>query len=518
MNKISESILFYERKVNNDNRFDQYFKSNQYKHRDLHNDLEGMISKEEEFDVVKWMEVLNQNVICFLYEIVNIELKTLFCEKINKVKISESIEYYFFDNFKFGKKIYFEKIKARINDVPQNTFNTKIIYYFNNEKVDKNNPLVELLRILESLRPKRFLENNSLKDEDIRQIFIKRLFISCLLKEEKKLELSGAYIQEVNTYFLFDSLACNSNIRELIFKENSFGLIGMSYLASAISLNNSFTLLDLSRNQLNHNHLNNLRIGLSNITITNLKYLSLADNALKGTDGGKAIGQILEYLPNLQHLNLNKNELEKGGVYLFLTLLKLMKLNQCSLKRLIISKTNLEDCSLQLLGEVIKHPYSKLELLSLNDNNLNNYGGVSLIKKLQFTNTIRELYLYNCSLNDNHFDLIRQLIINNKIDWISIHNNKIFNPKEFLELLGLSQIIKEKANQDTYQEQMFQYFDISYNKLTDFNENDFNILLSIIHNTGLERLDFLHSIDFSDGRFYEEFIKFKNNKKVIVYF
>lgn len=147
-----------------------------------------------------------------------------------------------------------------------------------------------------------------------------------------------------------------------------------------------------------------LRIEFFNATITNLKYLNISENTLRGSEGGKAIGRLLEYLPNLHHLNLNKNKLEKGGVHLFLMILKLMKLNQFNLKRLIVSKTGcllIEDTS-----EVIKHPNYKLELLSLNENNLSNYGGESILRNLQLTNTIRELYLYNCSLNGVHFELI----------------------------------------------------------------------------------------------------------------
>lgn len=93
------------------------------------------------------------------------------------------------------------------------------------------------------------------------------------------------------------------------------------------------------------------------------------------------------------------------------------------------------------------------------------------------------------------------------------------NPKEFLELLALSQIIKEKGSQ-------LQYFDISYNKQIDFNKDDLQILLSIIKHTGLERLDQLHSVDFFNektkedaDKFYEEYKAYiKDNSKLIAYF
>lgn len=154
-----------------------------------------------------------------------------------------------------------------------------------------------------------------------------------------------------------------------------------------------------------------------------------------------------------------------------------MKLNQFKLKRLIVSKTYIEASSLEILAEVIKHPNFKFELLSINENNLNNYGGLALLNNFKCTTSIRELYMYRCCLNDNHFELIKQLIIYNKIEWISIYRNR---PKTFLELLALSQVIKTNKQVEKYDAQCFQYFDIRYNKLSTFNGKDIEMLLSII--------------------------------------
>ena len=220
--------------------------------------------------------------------------------------------------------------------------------------------------------------------------------------------------------------------------------------------------------------------------IKNIKFLDLTKNKLDEFCEDELI-KIIDFFPNLNTLILNKNELKNSLTKFFCKMNVEYKLKKCKIKTLLLINTELSIKSILFLAELIKNKNCLIEILNLNNNNLNNFAGEIFLKNVQKNKNLIELYLYNCNLSDKNFESLSNIIKYSNVNWLYLYKNKINNYENILKLISNTNLIGiDKKNSEI---SIFNNLDISQNYPNFLNEDDKEILATLIKKTSLDMLD-----------------------------
>ena len=404
-------------------------------------------------------EEFNLYLMCYndFQNIKNVSIQTHLKNKIiNIYYVNDNIKNYFINNDLKSIEILINIIKTlSINDY---NILTNLINNSSVTEDDKN-----ILKIIEEMK----LQNN--------EFFMNNFFISsfvyyCLSKDihankEGVFNFNEGYLSMKNASTLLKGVKNCSNIKKINMQYNQIGALGM-YELNKIILFNNIKKINLDKNNLKSNDLKYLVLQSN---IKNNDNLKLSLNVSYNNLDEKSIiylQKLLNYIPNIYHLNLSNNFIGKGLKNLFSSLIYMTKKNKCKLKNLYLGNCNIDNASFFQLANYVTLKNCQLEILNLNYNNLNNIAGHHFLKKMKYNKSINELYLYNCNIKNREILNLKNIVKFSQLNTLSLFKNQINIYENVLNFYSIFQIImNEKQNF---------YFPITYN--IDISENDFLLL------------------------------------------
>ena len=172
------------------------------------------------------------------------------------------------------------------------------------------------------------------------------------------------------------------------------------------------------------------------------------------------------------------------------------------IKHLFLSKTLMDQTSIKILNKIIKKKNCSIEILSVSNCNFNNLFGRNFLKSMCKNVSIQELYMYNCKLNDSHYNDIRNLIISGNLNVISLYKNDISNFETLLKLIGLTNV-KKKNNKI---ESQLMNLDLSVNpiKKQSICPKYLDVFIDICEKTTLKILDISQIINGENPKAIKE--------------
>jgi Ran GTPase-activating protein (RanGAP) involved in mRNA processing and transport len=224
-------------------------------------------------------------------------------------------------------------------------------------------------------------------------------------KSIKTLHLSYNNISSNGSFYIAEMLLKNKDITNLFLGGNSLKDLGLQSLINILTQNNkTLKLLDISNNNFSQNDLiiisnlimkncQNIQIlnvskqkfdldslntfGLALKINTNLKTLYLNEIGLDEDTSPYFIQHLIE--TNLEEIHLNDNNLNEVGGVLIANVIKC----NAKLKNISLKDTNINSISLTCISHALESPKSVCESLYLNDNYFEDDGIEALINSLQ---------------------------------------------------------------------------------------------------------------------------------------
>ena len=447
-----------------------------------------------------------------------------------------------YNNFKELKNN--ESFKSEIKRVMENPnfdFFEKLLKFFNERKtilensekkgmswyknyIDKRLKFPELYKASEYYKGNF---NNLLKEEK-EEIFIAGLiFISFdyMQKEEEKfdtsnnkenkkyeikIELQNFNMKESSVITLISGIKFINNIIEINLNGNELTPKACFCIGSFLKYHKqNMKLLSLARCSLNNTCLDMLVIGatFSNEKL-NKEKIFLEKLILKDNENVKDDDNLDEKYPLslimekflIKNLNLMNTKIGNNGLKkLSETFLILLNNQKEKGKEFILENLNLYNInlkneeSLELLGDVLSHEQSTIEILILTKNSITSpLSGLDVepiffrnfMKKIAESKSLKELLLLKCEIGKNKNDveiLCNMLEKNKKLESLRMFDNLINDEKDFLKILNLFSEYKSELKNKTLKS-----LDLSKNHCNIKVSEDF---LNMIDNLNLEYLD-----------------------------
>ena len=345
------------------------------------------------------------------------------------------------ENFKIDDNSH---IVLQLND------NLKRIKDKNGAKIRE--PLVESLKILKKEIKDIFIQRdiNILRDipdfnrvefdeiKAIEEISIS-IHIHNKIKNLSELELNQFFILNDSFLLLAGALKVNKSIKKLSLSSNKIGLEGCWSLNRVLFYNKTLVDLDLSYNFLTDDCIRLLSNG-DDINKFSLVKLNLSNNVNITYVSGEYISNLIMLCPCLNSLNLSKTTVSKGFNVIFKKLIN--NIQSIKIQTLIVFGTKIDSYSLSSFAEYVGNKHCMLKSLVLSDNDLNTEGGQELLTQIPNNESLEELYLFNCNLDNKHAPLICKIIHSNKsLQKLYLYKNNITNEKDlksiFYELVFL---------------------------------------------------------------------------------
>lgn len=143
----------------------------------------------------------------------------------------------------------------------------------------------------------------------------------------------------------------------------------------------------------------------------NIKKLCLGDCGFEKEGINKIIKSLLEVkISGIEYLDLSYNNI---GINELFDLCKLLKENK-DIKVLILNNNDFSNSGLKLLNHLLDNNCEKLEILSLNNNELNSYYVMDLCNILVKKNVFKMLNIDGNSINDDVIERMKE-ILNEKL-------------------------------------------------------------------------------------------------------
>ena len=164
------------------------------------------------------------------------------------------------------------------------------------------------------------------------------------------------------------------------------------------------------------------------------------------------------------------------------------------MENLLISMNEMDHTAIYSLGDLIRNKNCKLRILSCGFSNFHNTAGQYFLKSLTKNDTLQELYLYQAQLDDSDFEIIKNVIVNSKLNILSLYKNNIKNFDTILKLLSLTSILKIK--QYVEPQNVLCSLDLSENPINQKTivNTDIALLNFICQKSGLSIFDLTHII------------------------
>ena len=311
-----------------------------------------------------------------------------------------------------------------------------------------------------------------------------------------KYDISQAFLEYDSSFVMASVIKYDKRIKHIIFNQNKFGEIGLYELGKNLLFNQNIQIVNIGQMNLTTSQLEFFNIGLNGFC--SAVELNYNNNIKIDESSGKAISESIVKFPNLIRLNLNKCKLGYGTKYILSTILE----KKIKIKHLFLSKTLMDQTSIKILNKIIEKKNCSIEILSVSNCNFNNLFGRNFLKSMCKNVSIQELYMYNCKLNDSHYNDIRNLIISGNLNVISLYKNDISNFETLLKLIGLTNV-KKKNNKI---ESQLMNLDLSVNpiKKQSICPKYLDVFIDICEKTTLKILDISQIINGENPKAIKE--------------
>ena len=414
-----------------------------------------------------------------------------------------------------------------------------LIYMIQKKKFNNFMTFIEILKIPKSnnkikeyfdIINEKFLKYPGyILEEFIVQLFVSNRMLTnpkrylCVNYPDKTYDITLALIDNKYSLSTLSPISSNPYIDSLILNKNIIGELGMFEVGYQIILNENIKELEFNQMKFNQYSLISFCLGTGLNLFSNIESLSLANNSIE-KDCNYFLALLIKKLPNLKSLNLIKNRLGSSAAFLFNQIIQNYKENKTSLEKIYLNQTELDPNSLYQLGVLLSMPNCNIKLLSLCQNDLDNWGGKKLLKEISYNSTIEEIYLNRCNINNSHLKYIKNIIITSGINWIYLHHNLLNNFQILLRILYFTvvrgfnyHVFKEKENMEILLKNNIDlnsfninnecYDNIQYNSTSvtsqiDISDNtpfaisdeELNLMVDIFQNTSLSMVDFLGNL------------------------
>ena len=309
-------------------------------------------------------------------------------------------------------------------------------------------------------------------------------------------DITQAFLEYDSSFVMASVIKYDKRIKHIIFNQNKFGEIGLYELGKNLLFNQNIQIVNIGQMNLTTSQLEFFNIGLNGFC--SAVELNYNNNIKIDESSGKAISESIVKFPNLIRLNLNKCKLGYGTKYILSTILE----KKIKIKHLFLSKTLMDQTSIKILNKIIEKKNCSIEILSVSNCNFNNLFGRNFLKSMCKNVSIQELYMYNCKLNDSHYNDIRNLIISGNLNVISLYKNDISNFETLLKLIGLTNV-KKKNNKI---ESQLMNLDLSVNpiKKQSICPKYLDVFIDICEKTTLKILDISQIINGENPKAIKE--------------
>jgi Ran GTPase-activating protein (RanGAP) involved in mRNA processing and transport len=273
----------------------------------------------------------------------------------------------------------------------------------------------------------------------------------------EEIDLTLNTVQEDRFLLLFNIISNTTSVKRLVLANMKLLHVGSYGLGRTLRLNKTLEDIDISSCYLTNPSIQALLLGLEDSDSV-IQRINLANNKFT-PEVGPMIAKLLGFCPDLLHLNLSKNDIGKGWRNIFIKLRQLLTNAEGFLKNLIAIQSGVDDKGLSLLADILSHESCELELLNLSENSLNNDGGRKLFKGIGKNNSLLELILYSCNLDNFCIDYLYEgIYINHSLVIVNLYNNKITSKEKLLFFLGIAKGYYSNKHTNT-----IQHLDLSKN-------------------------------------------------------
>ncbi len=295
--------------------------------------------------------------------------------------------------------------------------------------------------IINEFLGKEIVSNEWNEDRVFNEILLTSL-IAEKLKNTNELDLTQNYIMGKNIQMIMSAMKFNNFIWKIVLNSNKIGEEGMFLLGRILHYNHKIIDLDISLNFLTDKAIGLFIKGIDN-SFVNLQRLNLSNNNGLTYLSGDRLKEIIFLSPNLKTLNISRINLEKG----ILRVLEGLLLNQ-NLEELICIYTQISDDILIEIANFFTqyNELIKLKKLNLSDNKFSANGPKEFFNSLCCNNTLKELIMYNCKMENQVFENFCKMIKSNtcleKVNFYNNDFNSMDNIKKLLKIKKLNYFVK----------------------------------------------------------------------------
>ena len=421
------------------------------------------------------------------------------------------IFFYIEENMKHLKNMLIKK--EYINDDINNAiFNINV----NLEYIDYFILLLKNIRFQKLEYYKDIIKNYKIEDKDLNDYIEKQfnnindlnknLFIDFLVlnfclyfikkNEQKEFRLCSTKILYNKVLSIFPCLNVVNYIKKISLSKNQGKGIMLYEISLNLQINKNIEEINFSMCKIDTNDLYFFYEAIENNVISQITEINLQENNLE-KNSVFILSLLLNKLPNLKSLNLSYNNLINLKIF-FVKLLNLYKNNKSILENLYLINTNLNYESIYELINIIKLKKCKLKILCLNKININNIAGKKLLNNLKYNDSLQELYLFECDINNSSVYYIKNLLIKCSLYKLDLLNHNISNFENIIKLFSKTQIIKIDKNNCHYPTLYF--LNLTNNQKKEYDICDIKLLNQINKNSGLIANIFLNIINNTNLR------------------
>ena len=331
-------------------------------------------------------------------------------------------------------------------------------------------------------------------------------------------DLGGACVEGRFAYVLLSPLKIESFLSKIKIPHNNLRECGLLELGKVLLFNKNIKSIDINMSLIKSNFLDYLNMSLTLFDNFSVEEINISFNYLK-EDSRDYFYNFISKFRGLKRLNLSSNDIKSGAAGLFIALIKLYRTNRSQLELLNLSKCNLEDESLEVLGDLLACKFCKLKHLYMNIEYISN--DKKFFRKLSKNRSLETLNINNKSkIGNKSLSYIRRCLSVTNIRTLYLYKNEITELNEIIRTIYRTKIIKNKDEEDSKVDSaILNNLDLSYMDVLLKNPSHIKLISDLIKETGLDCLDLSHILyginpPSSRNRIPENDIN-KNYRKVV---
>ena len=389
----------------------------------------------------------------------------------DETSIYSLISNIFYHKYDFGIKIKDNKIGF---GALSSLFISVYIYYYN-----KHNPLINYTKEKENLAKVPFTY-----------------------------ELSEAGICNKFLNIIIPPIRIEPRIEIIEMNENRFEAQGMLELYKAIIFNKNIKKISINNCTIKSKYLKEISQFFSIFTNDNVEILDMKLNYLN-SDVDTYLAQLISSLRGLKTLNLSDNNLKCGAASFFVTLKNLYRQKKTKLESLILINCQLDDISFYELGELLKSKYCMLKYLCINFNLIPS--DVEFFKSLKKNKSLKEIYLYDCGINNDKKDEIDRIISNTNIEVLYLAENNIHDINDIIRIIYRNTLIKYNEKNFECETPCLYNLNLSQNECYNNNIEKLELIKAGFESINLPCLDLVYVL--CEKKKYEKYKEKKEEDK-----